>query len=452
MPVVVSCRCGQRFAASEQLQGQQVPCPACGNTLSIGGGASGSQGVVVTCGCGRAFSAPESLRGKRTRCPACGGAIQIPGQVHAPVDPLSADLSDLGGPLGPTTLPLPTREPEIPWDTLKLIGGAGAVLLVLVIATISILNAMRPQPEIAETKPAVPTVAPPKPAANPSSSQPSSTGGPPSAPPSALPPAPAESPTEVPVVPITSEKLPPVAIGKLPTGVQEWYSRPGDKLTGIRRVNATDPPMAQFSWQTGLLPFLGHQNVYERFNFQVKLTENPNIQVGATLIPEFLNPLDDHQRWRGYPFDGIALTHFVGISGVEDARNVVAAKLPRSDPRAGVFGYDEVARPDDITDGKSQTIMVAGAGELANPWVFGGGATIRGVREPIFDKTSGFGTKGIAGGGTVVMMADGSVRQISPNVDPRVFKAMCTIRGAESVDLERDSQPFDLRTLREAKK
>jgi len=48
------------------------------------------------------------------------------------------------------------------------------------------------------------------------------------------------------------------------------------------------------------------------------------------LIPEFLNPLDDQQRWKGYPFDGIALTHFVGISGVEDARNVVAAKLPRT--------------------------------------------------------------------------------------------------------------------------
>ncbi len=362
-------------------------------------------------------------------------------------------MSGLDGPLGPTTLPLPTREPEIPWDTLKLIGGVGAILLVLVIATISILNAMRPQPEVAEAKPAVPTVAPPKAADSPSSSKPSSSSsGLPSAPPPAPPPAPAESPTETPVVPITSEKLPPVAVGKLPTGVQDWYSRPGEKLTGIRRVNATDPPLAQFSWLTGLLPFLGHQKIYEQFDFQVSLEEKRNIQVGATLIPEFLNPLDDHQRWRGYPFDGISLTHFVGISGVEDARNVVAAKLPRSDPRAGVFGYDEVARPDDITDGKSQTIMVAGAGELTNPWVFGGGATIRGVREPIFDKTSGFGTKGIAGGGTVVVMADGSVRQISANVDPRVFKAMCTIHGAESVDLERDSKPFDLQSLREAKK
>jgi hypothetical protein len=97
--------------------------------------------------------------------------------------------------------------------------------------------------------------------------------------------------------------------------------------------------------------------------------------------------------------------------------------------------------------------MVAGAGELPNPWVFGGGATIRGARDPLFDKTSGgFGTKGLDGGGTVVVMADGSVRRVSSNVDARVFKAMCTIRGADSVDLERDSQPFDLHSLQEAKK
>jgi hypothetical protein len=452
MTVVVSCRCGQRFAASEQLVGQQLPCPACGNLLSIGKASGGSQGIVVTCGCGRSFSAPESSRGQRARCPACGGGIQIPGQVASQVDPLSSGLSGFDGPLGPT-LPLPTREPEIPWDKLKLIGGVGAILLVLVIATISILNAMRPKTEVAETTPAAPTVVPSQAPSNQPSANLGGSGAPPSAPPSAAPAgAPAESLSETPVVPVTSEKLPPIEITKLPTGVQEWYSRPGEKLTGIRRVNASDPPVSQFSWLTGLLPFLGHQKVYERFDFQAKLSENRNIQVGATLIPEFVNPLDDRQRWRGYPFDGIALSHFVGISGVEDARNVVAAKLPRSDPRAGVFGYDEVARPEEITDGKSQTIMVAGAGELANPWVFGGGATIRGAREPIFDKTSGFGTKGIAGGGTVVMMADGSVRQIHANVDPRVFKAMCTIRGAESVDLERSSQPFDLQTLREPKK
>jgi hypothetical protein len=250
-------------------------------------------------------------------------------------------------------------------------------------------------------------------------------------------------------VAVTSEKEGPAApIAKLPRGIEEWYAQPKGKLASVRKADPTDPPTAHFSWLTGLLPFLGHQKLYDQFDFERSLTEKRNVVVGAALIPEFLNPLDDYQRWKGYPFEGLALTHFVGVSGVEDARNVVAAKLPRTDPRAGVFGYDDVARAEDITDGQSQTAMIAGAGNLANPWIFGGGATIRGAREPVFDKTTGLGTKGIAGGGSIIVMADGSVRHVSGKVDPKVFKAMCTIRGGETVDLEQDAKPFDMHSLK----
>jgi hypothetical protein len=131
----------------------------------------------------------------------------------------------------------------------------------------------------------------------------------------------------------------------------------------------------------------------------------------------------------------MALTHYVGMAGVEDRPNEVAAKLKRSDPKAGVFGYDDVARPEQITDGVSQTIMVLGAGELVSPWVQGGGGTVRGARKPYFDPLTGFGTKGLSGGGVTAMLADGSVRNISPNIDPAVFRAMCTIHGADTVDL-----------------
>jgi hypothetical protein len=247
----------------------------------------------------------------------------------------------------------------------------------------------------------------------------------------------------------TGTETTPVA--RLPEGVQDWYTQPGAKLSGIRRVDVKDTSIAGFSWMTSLLPFIGQGQLHQQFDFEKPLTKGKNLQLGGTLVPEFLNPLDDHQRWKGYPFDGIALTHFVGVSGVEDARNVVAAKLPRSDPRAGVFGYDEVARREDIADGQSQTIMVAGAGALANPWTFGGGATIRGAREPLFDKSSGLGTKGLVGGGSIVVMADGSVRHVRSDIDPKVFKAMCTIRGADSVDLEQAGPPYDLHELKAAK-
>ena len=228
----------------------------------------------------------------------------------------------------------------------------------------------------------------------------------------------------------------------LPDAAAAWLEQPESRLLGIRRVGTISNPAAHFSWMTGLLPYLDHQDVYDRIDFNQPVTSRVNLQAGGTKIPEFVNPQDDHQTWKGFPLEGLALSHFAGMSGVEDARNVVAAKLPRSDPRAGVFGYDEVARPSDITDGTSQTIMIVGTGAMANPWIMGGGGTIRGAREPLFDGVTGLGTKGLAGGGTLAVMADGSVRHVSAKIDPRVFKAMSTIHGAESVDFQRAAPPY----------
>src|SRR5581483_12488548 len=114
MPVVVSCRCGQRFAAQDHLVGRQVPCPACGNPLAIAAGPSAAPGIVVTCTCGRAFLAPESLRGMQTNCPGCTRVIRVP-----PARTDSAKIDDLfvqpGRPPGiPLASPL-HRDSEIPW-------------------------------------------------------------------------------------------------------------------------------------------------------------------------------------------------------------------------------------------------------------------------------------------------------------------------------------------------
>ena len=214
-------------------------------------------------------------------------------------------------------------------------------------------------------------------------------------------------------------------------GLAPWHA--SGKIAGVRKVGDAENLQAHYSWMTQVLPFIGHQADFDKINFAKPLTDKDNLQTAGLLIPEFLNPGDDRVRWKGYPFENMALTHFVGMSGIEDARNVVAGKLPRTDPRAGVFGYESIATPAEITDGTSNTIMVLGGGELASPWVMGGGATIRGARQPHFDKITGFGSKGTSG--VIVLMADGSVREISSNVDPAVFRAMCTIHGADKFDL-----------------
>jgi hypothetical protein len=229
------------------------------------------------------------------------------------------------------------------------------------------------------------------------------------------------------------------SITALAPAVGKWHGSGSDKLRGMQRF-PDKLHVYGYSWMVELLPHLGHQRLYDNFDFTKTWADGRNVRNTVETIPAFLNPADDRIRWKGYPFGNMGATHFVGMSGVEDVRNVVAAELPRTDPRAGVFGYDEIAKGDDIKDGQSQTIMIIGSGNLHAPWVQGGGATIRGARAPYFDSITGFGSKGLGAPGAQVVMADGSVRAISANIDPQVFKAMCTIRGSDTVDLQ--AAPF----------
>jgi hypothetical protein len=229
--------------------------------------------------------------------------------------------------------------------------------------------------------------------------------------------------------------------GSLPVlgqAFQQWEgATPAEKLAGVRkaRIDHFDLPEDHYSWMTEILPYIGYQSLYNKFDF-TKPWENPfNLHYAQTSIPAFLNAADSRSIWieRGRP--PIGVTHFAGMSGVEDRRNVVAAQLPRTDPRAGVFGYDRVAKVADITDGTANTILMVGTGEVAAPWVQGGGATIRGARQPYFDKFTGFGSRGLPAPGAFVLMADGSARVVSATIDPEIFKAMCTIHGSEQIDM-----------------
>jgi hypothetical protein len=462
-------------------------------------------GVKVTCACGQAFMAPDAMRGKSARCPTCGGTISIPrADDLMGIDPLMMSdplsmpaASPLADPLAArrpqqAAAPSPAQENQPPWLLIGLGGAAAAV--VLVVATAAIVMSMGgrdvaqapvnssplgaggtpvvpgPPPGAAPSSapPAAPSSNPSSPSATPSTpnpfaagaTAPSSSPTPGSATSSAAPggatspgtPASSASPSSASSgsAPSAFKETAPeggMGISFLPAAAQSWHIDEKFRRRGVIRVGDAETQYGHYSWMTQLLPFLGHQKEYDKINFNQGLTDGDNLQVGATVIPAFLNPLDDRPKWKGYPLQGLALTHFVGMSGVEDARNVVAATLPRSDPRAGVFGYDEVASPAQITDGTSQTIMVIGSGTMANPWIMGGGGTVRGAREPYFDKVSGFGSRNLPQAGALTIMADGSVRFISANVDPAAFRSMCTIHGSDTVVLEKAAAPFLLDSI-----
>ncbi len=229
--------------------------------------------------------------------------------------------------------------------------------------------------------------------------------------------------------------LHPGTLAMVSASMSFWSNQAGGNRRGVRMVKDM-PIVGGYSWMTELLPYMGYAELYGGLDFEKSWITHPeNHSIARTVIPEFLNPGADTAKWQGYPYNGLGLTHFVGMSGVEDGPNVVAAALSRNDPRAGFFGYDDIAKPREITDGAGKTIMLIGSGRLAGPWIQGGGATIRGAREPYFDELSGFQSPGLKTPGSVVLFADGSSREISANIDPAVFRAMCTIHGAETVDI-----------------
>ena len=453
MPITVACRCGQRFAARDHLAGRQVKCPACGGPISIsapepdpladlsddifdlGSAASAEQSVRPAAGpLSGGYHQPAAASGgfdQKTLLMICGGIggfvvlilialIMFSGgssdndvAQYEPADSVGADAGN-SAPTEPTTIDpgsssepaRSTPPPEIEAPQSGEFGSGSASP-----------SSPEPQPFGGNSAPVEPEVAEDKPPrtdavfGSPTPSPRPATGSPPASGNSILEPG-------------------------FPIAMNDWRSSGGTFLAGVRRAGDDPAVASHYSWMTELLPHLGYQEIYDKFDMSKSWHHRTNLQTCGYSIPEFLNPANDQKHWKGYPYENIALTHFVGVAGIEDSRNVVAAELPRSDPRAGVFGYQEVVTGDAIGDGQSNTMAIIGAGEMNGPWVQAGGATVRGAREPFFADITGFGSKGVSPKGAIVVMADGSVRTVSADIDPSVFRAMSTINGAETVDLE----------------
>ena len=121
-------------------------------------------------------------------------------------------------------------------------------------------------------------------------------------------------------------------------------------------------------------------------------------------------------------------THYVGMAGIGKD----AADLKVNDPKAGIFGHNRQTRIRDIRDGTSNTIAISEASDHFGPWAQGGRSTIRGLtEEPYINGPDGIGSP--FPGGMNAGLSDGSVRFISENIDPEVFKALITINGGERI-------------------
>ena len=234
-------------------------------------------------------------------------------------------------------------------------------------------------------------------------------------------------------------------LGDMPSSMSLYLSRFQDvfpmgaykRKPDLARGGRPWPASERVSFLCELLPFLGDDRYYELHDAlkREKSWRDPeNARIGRVAVPHFLNPSTGnyYTKVRGIDHQ-MAVTHFVGMAGIGPDAPYYDSK----DPRAGVFGYDRQATKSDITDGVSYTILlIQNDPALAGPWIAGGGSTVRGT------SLNGDRDVGHRGGfistdhngkpGVWIMMADGSIRFLSKNVDPQMFKAMCTMAGGDS--------------------
>jgi hypothetical protein len=218
------------------------------------------------------------------------------------------------------------------------------------------------------------------------------------------------------------------------------------------------PANERVSFLRELLPYLGDDRYFTLagdIDPEKSWKDPGNVTKGRILVPHFLNPAAGaygYVRSKGVD-QSLAATHFVGMAGV----GADAAYYPKTDPRAGIFGYNRQTSPDDVTDGLANTIfMIEVDKAMLGPWIAGGGATVRGTSSSGADigKRGGFGSPNFGGKpGVWVLMADGSARFLTKDISPEVFKALCTMAGSDSagaIDLIAAKQNLDVSKRTEA--
>ena len=178
-------------------------------------------------------------------------------------------------------------------------------------------------------------------------------------------------------------------------------------------------PEERLGWAVSILPFMDQANMYNSVQMEAGWEDQEDF-VKDTTIPSYLNPSMPRGGMPGGQIDYLAMTG-VGPD---------AASLDDADPNAGIFGYRRKTRIRSITDGTSNTIMLANSAEPVR--YLQGSETMSGLSEkPYINGPDGFGSP--HAGGMHVLLADGSVRFVSESIDSTVMEALATKAGGEIV-------------------
>lgn len=163
------------------------------------------------------------------------------------------------------------------------------------------------------------------------------------------------------------------------------------------------------SWITVLLPYTDQMPLYETIEFEKPWNHPVNHEAFRQRLPVYENPGVYRDPDQKTP-DGFALSDYAANGRVLGSNRSINFKA--------------------ITDGTSNTIL---AGEINAEFpAWGDPLNLRDPARGINTSPDGFGSPYI--GGANLMLADGSVRFVSNDVDPHVLKALATPAGGEEVD------------------
>jgi len=202
---------------------------------------------------------------------------------------------------------------------------------------------------------------------------------------------------------------------------------------------------ANLSWSASILPHLADQSLYERLNRDAPYTDASNVATGQVQLAVFLCPTAPNdpplKKSADLPASSTqtyARTNYAGVEGERGLR----APGATNEPERGVMIFEKNISIPQITDGTSQTILVAEAPEgIQSLWIS--------VRN-IFDQSAPINTPAAFAkqyvfwdygqeinsyhpGGATVLMADGSVHFLRETLDNLTLAALCSRAGGETI-------------------
>jgi prepilin-type processing-associated H-X9-DG protein len=189
------------------------------------------------------------------------------------------------------------------------------------------------------------------------------------------------------------------------------------------------PPTKRLSWLAAILPYLDQgptgarpwQSLANRLDPSLPW-DDPANEADRVRLLTFLCRAAPGASISGPP----GLTTYVGLAGVDPT----AATLPKTNPRAGFFGYDRTISRADLAAGDTYTMMAIETGQDNGPWAAGGPATVRGLNpEESHYLGPGRPFGGLHPGVTNVLWADGHVSFLSDSFPPGDFRVQATLIG-----------------------